>query len=76
MSPKPGKQGGTPRTLRDLIVFAEANGWRVVPSARQHPLFYSPDGETIVTGSGTPSDFRSLRNLIALLRRAGLDVPH
>jgi hypothetical protein len=62
--------------LRDLEQAARAQGWKVDRTAKGHPRFTPPDPTMeIVIGSGTPSDVRSLRNLLARLRRAGLVWP-
>lgn len=39
--------------------------WKVIPPDKTKPIVYS---------SGTPSDFRSIRNIRAKLRRAGFIV--
>lgn len=44
----------------------EGNHWRFVPPARQFPIVYT---------SGTPSDFRAVKNLVSQLRRCGLVWP-
>ena len=36
-----------------------------------HLMFYAPDGESIVTAAGTPSDHRALANLLSRLRHHG-----
>lgn len=70
------RQPGRIRSLRDLVRFAEAHGWAVHASAKNHVVFLSPDGKHRVVAAGTASDHRSLLNLIGQLRRAGLPVPH
>jgi predicted RNA binding protein YcfA (HicA-like mRNA interferase family) len=50
---------------------AEAQGWRVRATKKGHWQFFAPDGRTIVTAPGTPSDHRALANTISDLRRAG-----
>lgn len=66
--------------LRELIRLAKKQGWTVARNGKGHPVFWAPganpDERPTVTASGTPSDHRSMLNLIATLRREGLDVPH
>lgn len=63
------------KDLRGLIRKAEAAGWRVVVARSGHVKFFPPDGKTApCVAGGTPSDHRSWANLLACLRRKGLDV--
>jgi hypothetical protein len=57
--------------MKKLVREAERQGWRVEPTKSGHWRFYAPDGEHIVHASGTPSDHRSLDNLVAQMRRYG-----
>jgi hypothetical protein len=59
------------KELKEITREAERQGWRVGATKKGHPQFFAPDGENIVTGSGTPSDHRSIDNLVARLRRYG-----
>lgn len=59
------------KELKEITREAERQGWRVGETKKGHPQFFAPDGENIVTGSGTPSDHRSIDNLVARLRRYG-----
>ncbi len=62
--------------LRDIEKAAREQGFRVERTKKGHPVFYPPDPKkNPVYGSGTPSDHRSIRNLLAELRRAGLVWP-
>jgi len=62
--------------LRDIEKAARAQGWTVTRTSKGHPKFIPPDpSQHIVIGSGTPSDQRALRNLIAELRRQGFVWP-
>jgi predicted RNA binding protein YcfA (HicA-like mRNA interferase family) len=65
-----------PKPLRQIAKLAVDQGWRVETTKRNHIQFKAPDGIHIVTTSGTPSDWRSNKNLTAQLRRNGLDLPH
>ena len=51
--------------IRDIEKAAVAQGWQVGRTAKGH----------IVIGSGTPSDARSINNLLAELRRQGFVWP-
>jgi hypothetical protein len=66
--------------FKTLVKIAKANGWQVETNRKGHPVFWAPGadraGRPTVTGSGTPSDHRSIANLAAQLRREGLPVPH
>lgn len=60
--------------LRALITAALDNGWTVDRTRNGHFQFRLPDGTVVGVSGSTPSDTRSLDNLRADLRRAGLDV--
>lgn len=64
-----------PKEVRALVRAAELAGWAVSRTRRSH-IRLRPVDKTrgAVTISGTPSDKRSLKNLRADLRRAGLDI--
>jgi hypothetical protein len=66
---------GISKEVRPLIDVAKEQGWTVTITGKNHLVFTSPDGTAKVHGSGTPSDRRSLDNLNAQLRQAGLEVP-
>jgi len=62
--------------IRDIEKAAVAQGWQVGRTARGHIRFVPPDAsKKIVIGSGTPSDARSISNLLAELRRQGFVWP-
>ena len=69
------------KALRPLIDAAQKAGWEVGVSKKCHIQFKAPEGTTdtqgepvrTIMGPGTPSDWRSYRNMRAQLRRAGLD---
>ncbi len=54
--------------IREVIRYAESNGWRVTRTNKNH-LRFEGHGRTIFSGS-TPSDQRVQRNLMADLKRA------
>jgi hypothetical protein len=58
--------------LRDIEQAAIEQGWRVDRTKIGHPVFYPLDPDMgPIFGSGTPSDWRSIRNLLAKLKSAG-----
>lgn len=62
------------KALRPIIKKARKQGWKVDLTKSGHVRFKPPtSGQSIIT-AGTASDHRSLKNLRADLRRAGLDV--
>lgn len=63
--------------LRGIEKAAIEQGWKVDSTKSGHPRFTPPDPQgEIVIGSGTPSDVRALRNLLARLKRTGLVYPY
>lgn len=58
------------KDTKKLVKQLEAQGFTVKTTKRQH-LMVSRDGRPITTLAGTPSDWRSLRNGLAALKRAG-----
>lgn len=66
----------TPKDLRNLVKLAESQGWEFDRTNSGHVKFCSPyRSEPPVFYSGTPGDRRAHSNLLAKLRRAGLDIP-
>lgn len=61
----------TNKEIKELIREAERQGWRVSKTKKGHIRFFAPDGETILTAPGTPSEHRWLNNLLPQLRRYG-----
>jgi len=57
--------------VREVVHEAERQGWRVEQTKKHYWKCYAPDGKTIVVLSSTPSDSRSTKNGIALMRKAG-----
>jgi predicted RNA binding protein YcfA (HicA-like mRNA interferase family) len=63
------------KDMKRLRKAAEQQGWRVEDTRGGHVRFLPPDrSQPAVVAGGTPSDHRSWLNLLAMLRRAGLDV--
>jgi hypothetical protein len=58
------------RELSALIKACEAQGFEVKRTTNQH-LRVTKGGRPVVTFSGTPSDWRAIKNAMAQLRRAG-----
>lgn len=62
--------------LRKIEQAAREQGWRVERTKKGHIRFVPPDAtKPMVVAAGTPSDHRSIRNLVAQLRRSGLIWP-
>jgi hypothetical protein len=65
---------GRPQTVKDLVRLARAQGWSVEMGSG-HWKFVPPDkSKSVVHVAATPSDWRTLKNTVGMLRRAGLDV--
>jgi hypothetical protein len=62
------------KQIRELIRIAEAQGWEVTPTNSSHLRWRGPEGHGLVFTPSTPSDWRSIKNATAQLRRAGLKV--
>lgn len=60
------------KQVKALLAEAERQGftWTATKKGRR---YYSPNGVSMVTVHGTPSDIRTYRNLLADFRRAGLN---
>lgn len=62
------------KNMRDLFDACLAAGWSAVRKSR-HVAVYSPDVSVpMVVFPGSSSDYRSVKNKRAELRRAGLEV--
>lgn len=68
---RPMQAHDLPRELRDLGKKALAAGWEITRTRNLHIRWKSPTGALVYT-SGTPSDRRTVRNVAALLKKAGL----
>ena len=62
------------KDLKKLTKALEDQGFSFRVSKRGHILVFNADG-LVATFSGTPSDWRSLKNSMAALRRAGFKSP-
>lgn len=65
---------GSRESLRQLVEFAEANGWTVSRTRGGHIRFTKPGLGSIFTSS-TASDYRTGLNAKARLRRAERALP-
>jgi len=62
--------------FRGIKKAALQQGWRVEPTKGGHWSFLSPDKtQSPVVASGTPSDRRSMNNLLAQLKQRGFIWP-
>jgi len=59
--------------MTELLRQLDAQGFTWRPTKRQHIMVYAPDGRLVTTLPSTPSDYRSMKNAIAVLRRAGFE---
>ncbi|OYP21897.1 hypothetical protein [Pseudomonas aeruginosa] len=55
-----------PELLHD---YAKANGWHYTRTRKGHFRFFK-EGRAVIFTSGTPSDWRAVRNALAMLARA------
>lgn len=62
------------KDLRPIVKALKAQGFDVEVTSRGH-VMVTRDGELIATFSGTASDWRSIRNGLAPLKRAGFRWP-
>lgn len=64
-----GRRCGRSKNLLPLLKYAQGNGWKVVQTNGGHLRFTKPERPIIHTCS-TPSDWRAVRNALAMLTRA------
>ena len=62
-----GRRGG--KRLWPLFIYAQAHGWQITRTNGGHLRLTKP-GRPIVHTSSTPSDWRAVRNAVAMLARA------
>lgn len=60
-----------PKDQEGLFKLAKAQGWRIDRTTGGHWRLESPQKQVVIT-SGTPSDFRAVKNFRGQLKRAGL----
>jgi len=62
------------KELRKLLDAIEAAGFTAKRTSDGHYVVRSGEGGYVTTLAGTPSDWRSNRNALAALRRAGVRI--
>lgn len=62
------------KDIKKLIEALEAQGFEAQRTAKGHVAIYR-DGALVATFSGTPSDWRAMKNGIAKARRFGFKWP-
>lgn len=60
---------GMPQDLRAVVKAALKAGWTGKWTTSGHVMLRSPDGTFTYTAPGTPSDWRSTKNLSAAIKR-------
>ncbi len=57
---------------QDIVDAALEQEWRVERTSKNQIQFFPPPpSKVIITASGTPSDWRAIKNLLSHLRREG-----
>lgn len=59
------------REMKPVVRALEEQGWTIRGTSKGHVMCMSPTG-AVVVNSGTTSDWRSSRNFLSQLKRAGL----
>lgn len=62
-------------TVEELVAMAREQGWEVVHARKHWRLYPTDKAQPPATLAMTPGDVRTVKNIIADLRRRGLDVP-
>ena len=62
------------KDLRKIAKALKAQGFETEMTKRGHLMVYR-DGHLVTTFSGTASDWRALKNALAVLKRAGFKWP-
>jgi hypothetical protein len=62
------------KEVQRIVKELERQGWRIIQGGKHQKAFPPDRDKPMVTIPNTPSDHRSLRNLIAQLRRSGADL--
>ena len=63
---------GLPKEIKEVVRHALRSGWSVEVRRSNHLKWTAPDGRTVYFSSGTPSDYRMIRNLRRDLMARGL----
>jgi hypothetical protein len=61
--------------INSVSKWAESQGWKIKVAASGHRRFYDEKGNYITDYPSTPSSQRRFNNLVADLKRAGLELP-
>lgn len=62
-----------PKELRSALKQARVQQWTVNVTKKGHLAWKSPNGGMVVSPS-TPSDSRAVKNVLAMLKKNGLDI--
>lgn len=62
------------KDLKKMLKALEDQGFTVTYGRNGHPIIWL-DGRKVTTLAGTPSDYRSLKNSLSYLKRAGFQWP-
>lgn len=57
--------------FREIVKAAESQGWTLTWTSKGHVKMIPPDGGPPVFTSGSPGDYRALKNFLGKLRRRG-----
>jgi len=64
---------GSEKDFKKVVKAAEEQGWTAKKTKKGHWQLYAPDGKNIVHAAGTPSDHRSLENVLSQMRKCGFE---
>ena len=59
------------REWHELVTAAVGQGWAVRPLRKHGVMLMAPDGVGKVTLTSTPSDWRAIHKVVAIMRRYG-----
>ena len=59
------------KEIDDIVRKAVSQGWEVTTRKNGHLQFKPPTKDPVIFFSGTPSDFRALKNHLAHMKRLG-----
>jgi hypothetical protein len=62
--------------VRELVEWAEQNGWEVKEDSKGYARFYDESGDYVANYPATPSNpYRRMKDLKTALKKAGLEIP-
>lgn len=64
-----------PKSLRKLKPVLREQDWAYEATSKGHIAIMDAAGRTVTHAAGTASDWRSTRNMLAILKRNGLVLP-